>query len=595
MSTDFFRELPALDEHLQALAESSRGRMARVVSADGYMVTVEVPRKGGWDGPVGPYPATVAGLESGETGVLVPIRGNGAMFVAVGNPRQIFDTRLFSTGQDAINAALAAGGGTVFVGDAIPDTTLTLYDGVYLTGRGIGATVLDVTTITGTGSLATLPALAANVAQHARAVSFASAPNLIPGDVFILYNSADSSFNTARTYYRAGEFCRVASISGSTVTLTTPTYAAYSSGSTVTAHKLVPIHTGVSGMTIRGTTGQPVIRIDLGTDLCFHDLAMSGSDTSHLTLSRCYNVGISRVSAFDASPVSTPDATNYGIVLANSQRIRISDVDLETRRHGLTTGGDNSTGAVPCRDIRISKSYIGGFSDDSGVCGLNLHGNAEDIHIEHCTLPAGYNPGGDGVTVRNCEIGQAPWGGAIYGAELLGTNHAFEHNTLRITRNWPSSLGAVNLSFGATATRGNGLLKFADNTMDAGTYGGDGTAHYLVRVIIGSDNVPATNRLMLDGNLFSTLQVVGAEHIGVRIQSTVTSAGFGEIVSRNNTGNLPVRTLDPTPFMLFEGSGVGAPAFAASPGSRYQRTDGGASTSLYIKETTGSSGTWRAV
>lgn len=39
----------------------------------------------------------------------------------------------------------------------------------------------------------------------------------------------------------------------------------------------------------------------------------------------------------------------------------------------------------------------------------------------------------------------------------------------------------------------------------------------------------------------------------------------------------------------------GAPAIAAGPGSMWLRTDGGAGTTLYIKETSGSSGVWRAI
>lgn len=100
MSIDLYRDLPALDEHLQSLAESSRGRMARVVAATGHMVTVEVPRAGGWDGPLGPYPASTTGLAAGTSGVLVPLRGNGWLFVAVGAslPQAALDARYAPAG-----------------------------------------------------------------------------------------------------------------------------------------------------------------------------------------------------------------------------------------------------------------------------------------------------------------------------------------------------------------------------------------------------------------------------------------------------------------------------------------------------------------
>src|SRR5690606_3340255 len=151
-------------------------------------------------------------------------------------------SRSWPTLNDAIDAVHALGGGELFVAEPPPaGADIVLKDKVYLTGRGIGATVLDVNTITGSGSLEDLPALSGNIAQHSRTITFAAAPDLAPGDAFILHNSNDSSFSTARTYYRAGEFCRVDSVSGATVTLTSPTYGAYTIGANITARKVVQI------------------------------------------------------------------------------------------------------------------------------------------------------------------------------------------------------------------------------------------------------------------------------------------------------------------------------------------------------------------
>src|SRR5690606_4579886 len=142
-----------------------------------------------------------------------------------------------------------------------------------------------------------------------------------------------------------------------------------------------------SGMTIRGTTGQYLIRVDLGTELVFRDLSLSGSDIAHIALSRCYNVTIGDVTAFDAQAATTPSGLNYGVMLLNCQRVRIRGVDLETRRHGLTMGGDNAAAGVPNRDIIVSDSRISGLSTTAGVCGCNMHGNSEDIHFDTVSMP----------------------------------------------------------------------------------------------------------------------------------------------------------------------------------------------------------------
>lgn len=507
---------------------------------------------------------------------------------------QRFDTRDYASVQSTIDAAHAAGGGEVFIGGATPSgLSLTLRDGVYLTGRGVGATTLNVNTITGTGSLTALPALASAVSQHSRTVTFATTPDLSPGDVFVLASTVDGSFNAARTYYRAGEFCRVASVSGTTVTLTAPTYASYVTGGTVVPRKLVPIRTGISGMTIRGTTGQTVIRVDLGSELVFRDLSLSGSNQSHLTLSRCYNVQLGDVSAFDAQPATAP-GLNYGVCLLNCQRIRISGVDLETRRHGLTVGGDSAIASVPSRDIIVTDSRISGMSDVAGVCGCNLHGNCEDIHLTGVSMPAGFNPGGDMVTVRNCEIGSAAWGGCIGAMEMLGTSMTFENNVIRPTANHPSDRGAAYFPLTATATRGGGIMRFANNLFDLGAYGGSGATTHALSILVTDDSVPATNEMELRDNTFRTDGTVTANHYGARIRTQSTSSGFISVRVIDNLGNLPV-VVPSGMGLYYEGRGFGAPTMAAIRGSRYLRIDGGAGSTLYIKETDGNSSVWRDV
>lgn len=84
MTLDLFRDLPALDEVLESRFNAAKGSMARVLTASSHMVTVEVPGPNGWDGPLGPYPATVLGLTTGAAGVLMPLRGDNYLFIPVG-------------------------------------------------------------------------------------------------------------------------------------------------------------------------------------------------------------------------------------------------------------------------------------------------------------------------------------------------------------------------------------------------------------------------------------------------------------------------------------------------------------------------------
>src|SRR5690606_4314867 len=158
----------------------------------------------------------------------------------------------YPTLQDAADDVAAKGGGKLYIDEAPAEPViLDVPDGVYLLGRGSGATVMDVERITSSGSLTDLPTLAGTVARHSRTLTFAAAPAVVPGDVIVLHSTIDGSFNTARPYYRAGEFCRVIGVSGSTVTVSRPLYDTYTGGATLKVYKVNPVRTGISGMTLR--------------------------------------------------------------------------------------------------------------------------------------------------------------------------------------------------------------------------------------------------------------------------------------------------------------------------------------------------------
>lgn len=508
-----------------------------------------------------------------------------------------YDTRAYPSTQDAIDDCSANGGGTVFLGEnELTPQTLTLRDGVYLTGRGIGATTLHVNTIVGNGSVNTLPTIGARVYANDRTVTFASAHGLEPGDVFIIYNTVDGSFNTARPYYRAGEFCKVRTVDSSTkVTVTRPTYDGYRVGADIECYKLVPIRAGVSNMTIECTPGKNGISIEFGSDLEFSNLDLRGTNYTHLNLARCYGVSISKIKAFD---YQAEVGLNYGIVIGNSQRIRISDVDLETRRHGLATGhgGGPSVGParVPVRDLIVSDSRINGLSGDVGVTGCNLHGNSEYVRFDNCTMPSGVNPAGDFISYRNCTIGTPPWGSAVSCMEMLGTTLSFENCHFRATDNHMLVRGMIYLLFPPECVRG-GFTKFSGCTVDMGTAVSDGANALAVYVLIQSAAGPVRN-LYVNNNIIEASNTINK--IGVRIVSD--NPGVFTLISyTGNDGRLGgadyLSAASAGTLVYLEGHGSAIPTFAAQRGSTYQRrVMGGTNTGkLYVNENGDT--TWRVV
>src|SRR5690606_36731029 len=156
---------------------------------------------------------------------------------------------------------------------------------------------------------------------------------------------------------------------------------------------------------------------------------------------------------------------------------------------------DNAAAGVPNRDIRVSDSTISGMSLVLGVTGCNMHGNCEVVHFSNVTMPAGFNPAGDRVTVRGCEISAAAWGTAISSMELLGCDLIFGGSSIRGTRNLDSRRALVFVEMRASCLRGNGLLRLINNHLDHGPYVTTGPSVMALYVLLNSDNAPATNLL----------------------------------------------------------------------------------------------------
>jgi hypothetical protein len=514
----------------------------------------------GIQGPAGPPSTAVGDVVVAQSQMLVG--GTGGTPVSV--PGDVHVEAFFPVAatradawQAAIDSAENAGGGRVVTRTPYHafEKGLNLRDNVYVE---CGDTHLDFSGMTtpvsnsaiyGAGSLTALPALASNIARHSRTVTFASAPAVAPGDVVVLYDSADYSFAPMRTYYRAGEFLRVVSVATNTVTFSSPTYAAYLSGGTVSAYKVNPIRTGISGARITGKPSSNVISIALGTDLRMEDVRLTGTNWSHLLLDRCYDVDLSHVRAVD---YQASVGLNYGVNLSNCQLVRIDASTLDTTRHGFVTGGTNATGCVPCRDIDITDSSINGIDTSGGIAGCNLHGNSEYIRFNNCRLPAGFNPAGDHITMTNCDLWSNAGGYIVYGSELLGADITFEQCTFHATMNHPLNRAFVWMPYDEDGlTRTGGVFKFNNNTLNLGAYtAASGTTAGLLLYTTLATSLPSSNDVEACSNtILSTAAPTGSAMFGLMIRA-VSGRAFRNIKATGNSGDLGIYVLEAGPQYL---------------------------------------------
>lgn len=434
--------------------------------------------------------------------------------------------------QAAIDAAFAAGGGVVVSNRPAHTflTGLTLKDGVYLQFNGSGATHLDFSGVTapvngcaihGGGSLTALPALASNIALNGLSITFASAPGVVAGDVLVIYNSANGSFNPARTYYRAGEFVRVKSVSDNTVALTTRTYAEYASGSTVTVNKVNPVRTGISGARMTFKTGATGIKVVLATNPVFSDLILRGSDWANLNIQQCYNVALHGIDAWDNNPNV---GLNYGVMIGNSQNVYLADCFLETTRHGLTTGGGDYVGCVPVRNLTVQGGRISGLETTGNTMGCDMHGNIEHASFVDVDMPHGCMIAGDHTSIKGGRVRSGPDGHAIVLREPIGWNHEI-NTTIEVTANLVQlSKGAIDLGTTDTAniTRMDGLVRVS-GVLDMKNY--QAASATTLGLHIFNSSLVAANDIHVDLDVLTSNPVYAVNALAAWIRS-VNGSGF---------------------------------------------------------------------
>lgn len=376
--------------------------------------------------------------------------------------------------QAAIDSAQAAGGTKVVTrtADHLLDKGIDT-KGVPIEGPGSGQCQIrftaDAAPVNGamvwaSGSLSALPALGANVALYATTLTFASPPSVAPGDWLVIYNSADGSWNPARPVYRAGEYVQVKAVSGSTVTLTHPTYDTYTAGGTISVHKLNPVRPKISGISFQFRQGAAGIKIVAGSEVAFDDLRMTGTNQSHIFLQQCVNVALSGVHAWDASPSIS---NNYGVMLANCQNVDIDGCFLETTRHGLTTGGGDYVGCVPSRNITVRGGRIGGMSDT--VAGCDMHGNAEYVHFSNVDLPNGIHLAGDHAAVEGGRVRTNAQGVGVHISETIGWDFTI-NTTVDLTTSPAAGLAPIYILGDANVTRGNRGALQVRGTINMGSF-----------------------------------------------------------------------------------------------------------------------------
>lgn len=365
----------------------------------------------------------------------------------------------------------AASGGSLGISEGVYPLTsqLTFPFGTVL--HTYGDVVLDASAATalgnfpnsctvrlGGGSFSPLPALSINYLKGANLLTFTGPHGLNVGDVFVIYNPTDFSYSSFRSYYRAGEFCRVMAVLSSTqVRLAQPLYAAYNAAS-VNIYKMNGGSFNLKGSlkvigpetlpSVMGVRAQRLIDSDI-TGL----QAYSKQSSSALELEKCFNVD--GRSLLCEQGLLSGTGNDYGLIISNSQHIRAEGYFVASR-HAVTTGGYGDVGSVPCRDITVRGTATTTFEGQAHA--VDTHGNTEYFTFAG-DIYGGFDGGGNHLTVKG-RVFTADDGIAFYHAEMTGYHRDYtnvrvyaETNPAVISRG-VIDLGGNNTSSAAADTLG---------------------------------------------------------------------------------------------------------------------------------------------
>jgi hypothetical protein len=446
------------------------------------------------------------------TGAPVNIKDFGAVGDGVTNDSTAF--------QSAI-AAVATTGQTLYV----PAGTYKITREISTTGdliiEGDGdSTVLDFSgTVTGSngkalsvsGSFTALPDLSTNASKNAQSLVFASAPSLVPSNVFVIYNPTDYSYSGFRPVYRAGEWLEVNGISGSTVSLTNALYDGYVAAA-VDLYKLNSPTVSLRNFRIIGTTVESLITISLCNQPLIENVSGYLENNWIVAFDRCYKPTAINLNLFNKGD----GGDDYALAITNSQDVEVIGGNYYARRHAITTGGAGDVGCVPCRNLRFT-SLTTKCDINSGVWSADFHGNTEDSVYENCRIYGGASWQGKNNRYVNCVIGDIATYVCVYSAEIKGGYFTLENCDLFVSSDpAPNTRGVIDIG-------GNSAAVTANTT--------ERTTFIVKNCRVIAPNAGSTTSLVVFKNQ-GCVQYINFDIDGVTAISTPT---FGNVLYTNNT------------------------------------------------------------
>jgi len=491
----------------------------------------------------------------------------------------------FADDTTKIQAALTAAKGTTLYfpkGTYVVTSKLTVPVDTHILGAGPESTVIDASGAT-ISSIALIYAAGAGVSASLGGsptgaitagdltITLTSAPSLNPGDLIILHDPANGSWNPVDNTYRKGEFLIVKSLSGAVITLTSAVIDDYPG--TAEVYSVSTTSTTIRDLKIIGNTADtanlPTIRIRYGRNNIIENVRLQTPTANGIEIKESFGFTGRRIEIGkyinDSGRIQAA-----GVLLVNCQYCRVADSILISDRHGASLSGG---GLVVTRFSVFENNYIASRVSAAA----DFHGHEEFSGYRNNYIVGGgtaFNLSG----ARNFIVG----------------NDVYEGNSATTLINWESVISVETLIQGNRFTLSNarfvidasattdinsdtsedGVFKFNDNRifdlsavdnvyMNIKNNGSTADNHFeFKRNIIEKTNTGFFGSLMgmsrVSGDSFDSLFIEGNRFInaGMGITSDVTDYTIrGNYISQpsNNSraGSFTTRTLGN---IVFEGN-----------------------------------------
>ena len=256
-------------------------------------------------------------------------------------------------------------------------------------------------------------------------------------ELYVIFDSCDYSFTTARSYYRQGEIIRIKSkdTTNNTITLYNGLYGTYGTDTNFEGYIYESdsrnftqkFFTGIQGLSHRtlfckynfrkvnisnlkimsesyvagGETYS--LNVQCVKDSLFTGLHVinTGGNKVAVSINMSYKSAITNSRIFSDSTVGSGDF--YGLTLISSQHFIASNSTVSGRDHSIMMGGASSVGAIINRDFVYDAIRVDPVGSTNIV--IDVHAMAENYTIRNIDCPTYLcDTGGYNVTIENCRF-----------------------------------------------------------------------------------------------------------------------------------------------------------------------------------------------